>query len=161
MINLMRKRFGDAYWLKEDNLGPIPNGDGTFRKGPSMSKIYVNAHNLFHLILLADFITTVAWITVIWWLINQADSSKADYVYVVAFNVIGLSIISVVCWAMTLLGVRSERLILVARYEEIDGNPIMGFHVDLPEIDQGFEQEDFAPEPEPSRPFNPIQEERV
>lgn len=141
MMKVFRKRFGDSYWLDPDNVGPIPEGNGEYRFGPKMLKVYDNAHSLFNVVLVMDAITLAAWTVVILGLGPLAlDPPKGFLVVVMTFMVV-LGVITAACVFLTLFAVRAERLMVVIGYGRIKGKPIMGMHADWPEFEEDGEED--------------------
>jgi len=129
MIEKLRTHVGASYWIRPDMIGDIENPDGSYRKGPRMAAVYSNAYRLFKAILLLDAAVLLIWAACIAGIISEGGES-ALAVGVITCLVFGL--ISLFLAMITVMAVRSERLIMVIAYYQIDGRPIMGFHDDLP-----------------------------
>lgn len=138
ILMAMRRRLGDRHWMDEENLGPIPNGDGTFRQGPRMTSVYDNGHMLFQLALIMNLIAAIAWGMVIFWLWSEyGTKNNEDYLMAAIINIGGLSFISSLCFGLTVCAVRAERLMVIIAIAKINNQPIMGMHDDW----QRFEEE--------------------
>lgn len=136
-IQTIMKKAGDDFWKDQTNIGPIPNGDGTFRYGPKMTVVYDNKHRLFNRILIVDAIVAAAWLRMIVWVVS-APTYMGDFFITLVLNCLLLGAITIICTDLTIMGIRAKRLMIVVGNEHIKGMhddwPVYGEEPEAAEI---------------------------